>query len=47
MKTLSAVCLLMLLLAGCGQKGPLYMPEGATQPSSQAEEEISQQPNQR
>ncbi|TVP88721.1 MAG: hypothetical protein EA348_10010 [Pseudomonadaceae bacterium] len=46
MKTLSAACLLMLMLAGCGQKGPLYHPEGTVQPTSQAEEEVIQQPTQ-
>lgn len=46
MKMLSAACFLLLMLAGCGQKGPLYQPEGTAQPTSQAEEEVTQQPTQ-
>ncbi|SDU36510.1 LPS translocon maturation chaperone LptM [Halopseudomonas salegens] len=47
MKTFSAACFLILMLAGCGQKGPLYQPEGTVQPSSGAEEEVIQQPSQK
>jgi len=37
---LPAVLLMCLLLSGCGQKGPLYLPEPkqATQPEQPAEE---------
>ncbi|WP_084632082.1 LPS translocon maturation chaperone LptM [Oceanospirillum maris] len=27
MKAILSVCLLALVLVGCGQKGPLYLPE--------------------
>jgi len=37
--------LVLLLLAGCGQKGPLYMPEEpAGQPVDPAREALIQQP---
>jgi predicted small lipoprotein YifL len=35
-KGLLLVGLLVLSLAGCGQKGPLYRPEKAPQPEAQA-----------
>ncbi|WP_017443854.1 LPS translocon maturation chaperone LptM [Gayadomonas joobiniege] len=34
-KTIYLSILLSALLAGCGQKGPLYLPEQPTQPSQQ------------
>ncbi|NLY56969.1 MAG: hypothetical protein GX071_00435 [Gammaproteobacteria bacterium] len=37
--------LVLLLLAGCGQKGPLYLPEeSAGQPVDPAREALIQQP---
>ena len=33
MSRILALCLLCLLLAGCGQKGPLYLPDAPDRPS--------------
>lgn len=32
LKTASAVIICLLLLSGCGQKGPLYMPDPVANP---------------
>jgi len=38
----------LLFLAGCGQKGPLYLPaEKTDEPRTQAEEAMIQQPSER
>jgi len=38
----------LLILAGCGQKGPLYLPaEKTDEPRTQAEEAMIQQPSER
>lgn len=45
MKLYAALIFALLVLAGCGQKGPLFMPEKpAGQPVDPAREEMSQQP---
>ncbi|PRB79033.1 hypothetical protein CQ007_15735 [Pseudomonas sp. MYb185] len=45
MKRSIAAFFVLLSLAGCGQKGPLYMPEEtAAQPVDPAREELIQQP---
>jgi len=45
MKRSIAALFMLLMLAGCGQKGPLYMPEEtAGQPVDPAREELNQQP---
>ncbi|AQZ94051.1 lipoprotein [Halopseudomonas phragmitis] len=46
MKRHIAALFALLVLAGCGQKGPLYLPEEtAGQPQDPAREEVSQQPS--
>ncbi|MFT6429895.1 MAG: putative small lipoprotein YifL [Halopseudomonas sp.] len=48
MKHSILVLLALLVLAGCGQKGALYMPaEKSEEPRSQAEEAMIQQPTER
>jgi predicted small lipoprotein YifL len=37
-----ACCLLLLSLAACGQRGPLYLPDDAPAPAAPAEEQPSQ-----
>lgn len=45
MKLPVSIVFALLVLAGCGQKGPLYMPEEpAGQPVDPAREEMTQQP---
>ncbi|WP_022963901.1 LPS translocon maturation chaperone LptM [Halopseudomonas pelagia] len=45
MKLSAALIFALLVLTGCGQKGPLYMPEGTSgQPEDPAREEMTQQP---
>ncbi|PCC99660.1 LPS translocon maturation chaperone LptM [Halopseudomonas pelagia] len=45
MKLSAALIFALLVLAGCGQKGPLYMPEEpAGQPEDGTREEMNQQP---
>ncbi|PKM28910.1 MAG: lipopeptide [Gammaproteobacteria bacterium HGW-Gammaproteobacteria-11] len=45
MKRSVAALFALLILAGCGQKGPLYLPEQpAGQPVDPAREEMNQQP---
>ncbi|MBQ0744575.1 MAG: lipoprotein [Pseudomonas sp.] len=45
MKLSAALVFALLVLAGCGQKGPLYMPEEpAGQPEDPAQEALIQQP---
>ncbi|CEA04268.1 hypothetical protein BN1049_01434 [Pseudomonas saudimassiliensis] len=45
MKQSIAAFFMLLILVGCGQKGPLFMPEEtAGQPVDPAREELTQQP---
>lgn len=45
MKLSAALIFALLVLTGCGQKGPLYMPEQPTgQPADPAREALIQQP---
>lgn len=45
MKLSAALIFALLVLAGCGQKGPLYTPEEPTgQPENPAREALIQQP---
>lgn len=36
MKALAAIALIALVLAGCGQKGPLYLPDDAPQTAEES-----------
>jgi predicted small lipoprotein YifL len=48
MKHSILVLFALLILAGCGQKGALYMPaEKSEEPRNQAEEAMIQQPSER
>ncbi|RUR31258.1 LPS translocon maturation chaperone LptM [Vreelandella nanhaiensis] len=38
MKTLACIALIALLVAGCGQKGPLYLPDDNSPVSGAAEQ---------
>jgi len=45
MKRYIAALFAVLVLAGCGQKGPLFLPEQtATQPASPVQPDLRQQP---
>lgn len=48
MKHSIAVLFALLVIAGCGQKGPLYLPaEKIEEPRNEAEEAMIQQPTER
>lgn len=48
MKHFIIALLAVLILAGCGQKGPLYLPaEKTDEPRTEAEEAMIQQPTER
>lgn len=48
MKHLIVVMFAVFVLAGCGQKGPLYLPaEETDEPRNEAEEAMIQQPSER
>ncbi len=48
MKHSIAVLFALFFIAGCGQKGPLYLPaEKIEEPSNEAEEAMIQQPTER
>lgn len=48
MKYSIAVLFALFVLAGCGQKGPLYMPaEKVDEPRNESEEAMIQQPSER
>ncbi|GAA6132967.1 LPS translocon maturation chaperone LptM [Halopseudomonas sabulinigri] len=48
MKHISALLFGLLVLAGCGQKGPLYLPEDVSgQPPTPAQEELIQEPTEK
>ncbi|MBE0462903.1 MAG: lipoprotein [Halomonas sp.] len=38
MKTLACIAIIALLVAGCGQKGPLYLPEDTSPDNGAAEQ---------
>lgn len=48
MKHISALIFGLLVLTGCGQKGPLYLPEDTSgQPPTPAQEELIQEPTEK
>lgn len=48
MKHSIALLFALFVLAGCGQKGPLYLPaENIDEPRNEAEEAMIQQPSER